>query len=678
MFRRIRQRHAPKGMGPHARRVTVESLEERRLLAGDLAADNSPVLVFVDSAVEGYQDLIQDLVGTSDPGTSAATEDSDSSSLPDPVEVVILDGDRDGVVQISETLSQYTEVSTVHVLSHGSKGSLQLGNATLDNGSLDAYASQLSDWGESLAHGADILLYGCNVAEGTWGIDFVNDLAGVIDVDVAASNNLTGAATLGGDWTLETATGVIESRVLVAEEYQGVLFDVCIDDNRCTHEEMTGYAGDVFFASYPSSELNIEHAKAGAGHEDEVDHIYGWHTSPVPGAVTFTHFWDADIGPYAPSYVDGPASLFGPFANSWQKAEQYWSLALGEYANGNTDMAYHFLGHIAHQIGDNTIPTHVHVSAHDPFSGDDSMEDWMSQGNDNEPPGSDLLPGEAEALSAAGPLEIPLIPGRTETDVGKLYWLMYTTNQIADFFPSDRASGDTFDPEGWVQDELNMMDATITSPRTPADLEDNDCNNPVLCVGIGDDDNNADGDLGVIREHSYLRGIRAIASLFELFEQTVSSEPIVVVTIERVEELVGCSIINEDCDFYSRVTIDGAVGINEGDECFDCISQFGSNFFPNWAWGRVVGTSGSIPLKIEILDDDNAFDDGLVKIKHEPGTALDLNLDLAKCLTGEGGAITGDGIPGGTGRVWPIADPPMLRKTTKTWTTRESRASRFR
>jgi hypothetical protein len=643
----------------------LELLEDRRVLAGDLVAvaplawhpsddaeiaapARSPVVVFVDSAVAGYQGLIQDLVR---PAEASAAD----------IEVVILDGDRDGIAQMSEALSQFTGVSAIHVLSHGSSGSVKLGNTQLDGDNLDDYAAQLSVWGLSLAEGADILLYGCNVAEGAWGIEFVADLASATGADVAASSDLTGAAMLGGDWILETSTGAIQGPLLTAtENFPGVLYDACVDDARCTHEEMAVYAYQVYMANGGSAELDGSAVMRGAGHEDEVDHIYGWDTSLLP-LVTVTHFWDADAGPYFPSFVDGPAAAIGPFPNSWQKVEQYWSLALGEYVNGNMGKAYEFLGHIAHQMGDNTIPTHVHVSAHDPISGDDSFEDWMSQGKSDqlppfigEAPGSDLLPGELDTLIDDGPLPIDDIPGRTDTPLGKLYWLMYTTNQIADFFPSDRAAGDSIDPEGWVTSELSDM-ASITSPRIPLDLANNDCFPPHIigpeCLGAlpGDDDNNRDGDLGVIRQHSYLRGIRAIASLYELFQQTVTTEPIIAVTIERVEELVGCSIINEDCDFYSRVTIDGSTGVNEGDACTDCIDEHGSNFFPNWAWGKVVPTSGSIPLKLEILDDDDVFSDGLVKIIHEAGTALHLNLDLAKCFSGEAGALTGAGIPGGSG-----------------------------
>ena len=41
--------------------------------------------------------------------------------------------------------------------------------------------------------------------------------------DVAASTDITGAAWMGGDWTLEAASGSIETATLAVEDYEGVL-----------------------------------------------------------------------------------------------------------------------------------------------------------------------------------------------------------------------------------------------------------------------------------------------------------------------------------------------------------------------------------------------------------------------------------------------------------------------
>ena len=57
--------------------------------------------------------------------------------------------------------------------------------------------------------GADLLLFGCNVAETEAGKDFVEQLGRITGVDVAASNDLTGSRNKGGDAELEVTTGTI-------------------------------------------------------------------------------------------------------------------------------------------------------------------------------------------------------------------------------------------------------------------------------------------------------------------------------------------------------------------------------------------------------------------------------------------------------------------------------------
>ncbi len=102
--------------------------------------------------------------------------------------------------------------------------------------------------------------------------------------------------------------------------------------------------------------------------------------------------------------------------------------------------------------------------------------------------------------------------------------MLYTTNQIADFFGSDDYDGDAVDPNGWAQDDLDAMAALGTSCRGPqARLLNNDDARGRRPPDRPDYDNDDDGDLSVIRHHSYLRGIRAIAALYKLFEDTVTS-----------------------------------------------------------------------------------------------------------------------------------------------------------
>jgi len=107
-------------------------------------------VVFIDAAAPNYQQLIDDLSKSADQGRNIA--------------VVVLDTDRDGIEQITEALTRFRNLDAVHIFSHGSDGSLQLGNSQLDQSTLKRYAHRIQGWGQSLNDDADLLLYGCDVA----------------------------------------------------------------------------------------------------------------------------------------------------------------------------------------------------------------------------------------------------------------------------------------------------------------------------------------------------------------------------------------------------------------------------------------------------------------------------------------------------------------------------------
>lgn len=152
---------------------------------------NSQSIVFVDSSVPDYQSLIAGLSADSD--------------------VVIIQPGEDGVATITETLAFYDSVSAIHLVTHGNPGAIQLGNTTLSTTTLEQYADQLQSWQEVLTADADLLIYGCNVAADAAGVAFAERLSSLTGADVAASDDLTGSAALGGDWNLEFNTGWIEN-----------------------------------------------------------------------------------------------------------------------------------------------------------------------------------------------------------------------------------------------------------------------------------------------------------------------------------------------------------------------------------------------------------------------------------------------------------------------------------
>jgi hypothetical protein len=170
-------------------------------------------LVFIDAAVEDYQYLAASV----EPGT----------------DIVILNSHSDGVKQISEVLAQRKNLKSVHIVSHGSEGTLRLGWTSLNSYMLLSDITPLLQWRKSLAENAEILLYGCNVAAGVQGKVFVHLLSQLTGAKIAASVNLTGSAAQGGDWELAYTTGTIETDLAfpqsIREAYRGVFANFVVN-----------------------------------------------------------------------------------------------------------------------------------------------------------------------------------------------------------------------------------------------------------------------------------------------------------------------------------------------------------------------------------------------------------------------------------------------------------------
>jgi Ca2+-binding RTX toxin-like protein len=180
-----------------------DRVETDNMVQNNLNVEKSTELIFLDPSVENYYFLIEELL---------SNEDSSTTTFYTPGnEVIILEKNRDGIEQITEILSDYSDVGSIHIFSHGSMGSLTLGSTYLSNNNLDDYAKSLYDWRNSLIDRADILLYGCEVAKGEQGNEFIDKLSELTGADIAASDDPTGSAELGGDWELEVSTGDIES-----------------------------------------------------------------------------------------------------------------------------------------------------------------------------------------------------------------------------------------------------------------------------------------------------------------------------------------------------------------------------------------------------------------------------------------------------------------------------------
>ncbi len=158
-------------------------------------------IVFIDTSVEDYKTLLLGINHSA--------------------EAILLDGTRDGMEHIAEILGQRSDIDAVHIISHGNQAELRLGTGHLTFDSMNGkYADELTIINRALTEEADFLIYGCNFGQGYGGQKAASLLAELTGADIAASNDLTGSADLGGDWDLEFTTGEIETSIALDEQAQ--------------------------------------------------------------------------------------------------------------------------------------------------------------------------------------------------------------------------------------------------------------------------------------------------------------------------------------------------------------------------------------------------------------------------------------------------------------------------
>ena len=159
--------------------------------AGQLGSTAAPrTLIVIDTTVANWQQI------------------ADAASPQ--VNLLLLDANQDGLAQIASAMLGQ-KYDAVHIVSHGTEGRLQLGTRAISAANIDQYSADLARIGEGLTDSGDLLLYGCDISSGAAGARFLQALARATGADIAASINDTGAASKGGDWVLESSTGVIEA-----------------------------------------------------------------------------------------------------------------------------------------------------------------------------------------------------------------------------------------------------------------------------------------------------------------------------------------------------------------------------------------------------------------------------------------------------------------------------------
>lgn len=123
-----------------------------------------------------------------------------------------INNDGNGLDQLKTILSDYHDLDALHIVSHAGDGMVYIGNSWVTEQLLKDEVKVLTVLDNAMKDGGDVRFYGCNLAAGESGDTLLELIANKANVDVAASSDLTGSASLGGDWDLEISKGNIESK----------------------------------------------------------------------------------------------------------------------------------------------------------------------------------------------------------------------------------------------------------------------------------------------------------------------------------------------------------------------------------------------------------------------------------------------------------------------------------
>ena len=215
----------------------------------------------------------------------------------------------------------------------------------LDLQTLVQRAAEIESWSHALTADADLLIYGCDIAATQAGEALVSGLAALTGADVAASDDTTGHASLGGDWDLEHRVGPIETNVAVSAAAQASWTAALADhilvsdepkasdvkDSQLSNSQSWGqsFVYDSEAATYSVDKLGVMLSKGGlllGSHDVTVSLRSTWNGAVIasgtvssnalttsPQWVTITLNTPATLTDNA-TYViriDGPAGLLG-------------------------------------------------------------------------------------------------------------------------------------------------------------------------------------------------------------------------------------------------------------------------------------------------------------------------------------------------------------------------------
>ena len=133
--------------------------------------DDRPI-VFLDSQLERCDFLVQKVIFQA--------------------RAIVINSHADGVKAITHTLER-SNCREIHIITRGFPGCLYLGSSELSINTFIQYTEELRSWFKSdryIFDSPQISLYGCNVAAGDVGDEFISKLSQLTTAEITASANI--------------------------------------------------------------------------------------------------------------------------------------------------------------------------------------------------------------------------------------------------------------------------------------------------------------------------------------------------------------------------------------------------------------------------------------------------------------------------------------------------------
>ncbi|MDX1537089.1 DUF4347 domain-containing protein, partial [Arsukibacterium sp.] len=167
------------------------------------------------------------------------------------IQVHYIESHADGIEQLRAILAGYKNLRAIHLVSHAEDGEIILGNSRLNADRLKQDIAIYTNLNGAMEVDADLLLYGCNLASGEKGEEFLSLIQNNSHIDIAASNDITGNVNNNADWELEIVKGHIETDIPFNSR---ALLDFSSTLGSYTPQNFCTYAGPV--SSLNSSDGN--------------------------------------------------------------------------------------------------------------------------------------------------------------------------------------------------------------------------------------------------------------------------------------------------------------------------------------------------------------------------------------------------------------------------------------